>query len=624
LKNPQKTILGALIALLLLSLAGVIYTRNWANYHEQLRALRAASKREPQLVDTRALETAQQLEPLAVTNTEKGYAQEALRLADHSVDLAFADALADAEANPAPLTPETQAITTRFNAAQAGVTADQQRIAQLTQQVAKAHGAAKDTLQGQLDLANAQLELDQDESDDEHQALIRAGADKRATVQLLLDQHQASEHATRTTAAASTGTSPELTKARSLVPNVDAWSSLHAKGKLILQAQENALAREANLSATHDTLEKQVGDEKAQKQIVRRKPKDSSQGSIAPSQNDSVQPNSPLSFLRRLTEDQKDLNQLDKRIADEQQLAASYATWAAYVKVRKAAFFHAILLSIFWVLFICVCVFVASHFARRFFSDIAPEARHLHVASAAVLIALNAIGVILILVVLFGVPNNFGTVLALAGAGLTVAMREFILGFIGWFILMGKDGIQPGDWVEINGVGGEVLHVGLFRTTLLETGDWSDAAHPTGRTVKFVNSFAVEGHYFNFSTSSEWLWDELQIQIPPNEDPYALAEAIQKITSKETEANARGAEQEWERVVSARGKKTFSAAPALSIVPVATGVNVVVRYVTRARERQEVRARLYRAVIDLQRQENPSESAEKTAPEPASRKQKSS
>src|SRR5271168_1683525 len=135
LKNPQKTILGALVALLLLSLAGVIYTRSWANYHEQLRALRAASNRAPQLVDTRALETAQQLAQLAVTNTEKDYAQEALRLADHSVDLAFADALEDAEANPAPLTPETQAITTRFNAAQTSVTADQQRIAQLTQQV---------------------------------------------------------------------------------------------------------------------------------------------------------------------------------------------------------------------------------------------------------------------------------------------------------------------------------------------------------------------------------------------------------------------------------------------------------------------------------------------------------
>ena len=129
---------------------------------------------------------------------------------------------------------------------------------------------------------------------------------------------------------------------------------------------------------------------------------------------------------------------------------------------------------------------------------------------------------------IFGVPNNFGTVAALAGAGITVAMKDFIVGFFGWFILMGKNGIHPGDWVEINGVGGEVLEVGLLHTVLLETGSWADAGHPTGRKVTFVNSYAIEGHYFNFSTSGQWLWDELQIQVPSAKDPFATAEAIRE------------------------------------------------------------------------------------------------
>ena len=60
-------------------------------------------------VDTRALDTAEQLSQLAESRTEKGYAQEALRLADYSVDAAFAAALQDAAENPAPLTPETRA-----------------------------------------------------------------------------------------------------------------------------------------------------------------------------------------------------------------------------------------------------------------------------------------------------------------------------------------------------------------------------------------------------------------------------------------------------------------------------------------------------------------------------------
>ena len=71
------------------------------------------------------------------------------------------------------------------------------------------------------------------------------------------------------------------------------------------------------------------------------------------------------------------------------------------------------------------------------------------------------IGVLIILLVLFGAPSQLSTVLALAGAGLTVALKDFIVAFFGWFVLMGRHGIRAGDWVEINGIGGEVVEVGL-------------------------------------------------------------------------------------------------------------------------------------------------------------------
>ena len=118
-------------------------------------------------------------------------------------------------------------------------------------------------------------------------------------------------------------------------------------------------------------------------------------------------------------------------------------------------------------------------------------------------------------------------------------MKDFIVGFFGWFVLMGKDGIRAGDWVEINGVGGEVLKVGFLHTVLLETGNWTDAGHPTGRKVSFVNSFAIEGHYFNFSTSGQWLWDEIEVQVPEDADPYAIAKRCRKSRRKKRRANAR-------------------------------------------------------------------------------------
>ena len=209
------------------------------------------------------------------------------------------------------------------------------------------------------------------------------------------------------------------------------------------------------------------------------------------------------------------------------------------------------------------------------------------------------VGVLLALLVLIGPPGQLATYVGFAGAGLTVALKDFIVGFIGWFVLMGKNGIRLGDWVEINEVSGEVVELGPFHTVLLETGNWAESGHPTGRRVTFSNSFAIEGHYFNFSTSGQWLWDELQIHLPSRDDPYPIVEAISRVVTKETQENSRLAEQEWRRVAQSKELKGFSAAPDVSVRPVGGGVDLVIRYMTRANERHQLRSRLYHAVVEL-------------------------
>jgi small-conductance mechanosensitive channel len=634
-RNAQKTILAILAALTLSALVAVILTWHWADYRARLRAMRSNLQQQESLVDTRALDTAEQLSQLAESRREKAYAQEALRLADYSVDAAFAAAMQDAAQNPAPLTPETRQITERLKAAAAAVAAGQNRIAQLNQQIAKANAKTKDDLQQQLSLAQAQLELDQDELDDAHQDLIRAGGDKQATIQRLRDQHEASLKAAAAQASnissANTPPSIELTKSSSLIAQMEAWMSLNSKQTLLRQAQQNALDRQAKLAVAHDALEKNLNEEKAQKRIIHKKsnvaskavetPK-AAEASIAPAQsanapateaaagtaatssNEGGGQDATLSFLKDLTIDQKNLSQLDKRIENEHELAALYGEWINYITLRKRAFMHGTLLAAFWILLIALFVFAANEAAQRFFSDLSPEQRQLQTMRTLFLFAVQALGIILILLVIFGKPNNFATVVALAGAGLTVALKDFIVGFFGWFVLMGKDGIRPGDWVEINDVGGEVLEVGLFHTVLLETGNWIDAAHPTGRKITFVNSFAIEGHYINFSTSGQWLWDEVQVQAPSGSDPYPIAEAIQKIVTEITTTKDNIPSSGIPDVAFPNAKGSASTAPSVNVRLEGSGVTIQVRYLTRASERQEIRARLYRSLIELLRQES--------------------
>jgi small-conductance mechanosensitive channel len=214
-------------------------------------------------------------------------------------------------------------------------------------------------------------------------------------------------------------------------------------------------------------------------------------------------------------------------------------------------------------------------------------------------LAIQFVTFLLILLVVFGTPSQMPTILGLATAGLTVVFQDFILAFFGWFVLMGKNGIRVGDWVEINGVGGEVVEIGLFRTSLLETGNWTDKGHPTGRRVTFINNFAITGQYFNFSTTGQWMWDEIVVNVPTGPNSQKVIDAIRTAVQQETEKDTKLAEEEWQRATKQRGLSHFTAEPSVDMRPAAAGVDVIVRYVTRATDRFDMRNRLYEAVVGL-------------------------
>jgi small-conductance mechanosensitive channel len=632
-RTAQLAILIALLALLGLTVTGVYLTRAPANATSSSSAHKPAQTGPAALVDERVLETAQSLATLAVTPEEQDFAADALLISDHELELSIAYALRQAAAHPAPLTPETRELAARIKAIEPQVKAQKAEVERLKQALAAAPPDKKPAAQEQLELAQTQLELSQDELEDARQDLIRAGGDPQAELQRKLDEHEASRQ--RKTAPAAARPGREASESASAISNFLAWRDLNHKRKLLVAAQAESRSRAEELAARHERLEAELRAEQAAKpasghqasagapspmgahpstalgagagaplqQPMQGAQPGETQASAATSSASTATAASILSLLERRKNMQQAMAAIDKRVQDFRELEEIYGNWSAFVRDRQRAFLNRLLWSAGWILLIALLTMLAEPLLQRLFARLAPDYKRLHTLRTLAHFVARAAGVILILLVLFGPPNQLATIIAFAGAGLTVALKNFIVSFFGWFVLMGRNGIRPGDWVEINGVGGEVLEVGLLHTVLLETGNWSDAGHPTGRKVTFVNSFAIEGHYFNFSTSGQWLWDELQVLVPAGADPYATADAIQKIAAAETRANGRLAEQEWQRAVQGRlpgeAQRSFSAEPVMNIRPSGGGVTVFVRYITRVQERQDVRARLYREVIEL-------------------------
>jgi len=100
LKTRQRIVVFGLFVLVMVAIAALILTRDSSS-----PAARARPRRAP-LVDEQTVQTAHSMATLASDREEQRYAQQALQLADHAVDLAFADALREAARHPAGTTPE--------------------------------------------------------------------------------------------------------------------------------------------------------------------------------------------------------------------------------------------------------------------------------------------------------------------------------------------------------------------------------------------------------------------------------------------------------------------------------------------------------------------------------------
>jgi small-conductance mechanosensitive channel len=588
MKAKQR--IAALILFLLLGATIYTLVRTGASTPNSIAPTTTAESNpaEPELVDQRPLQTAQQFAKMPTTVEEKPFAEQALALADKEMDLAFAEAVLDAQEHPPVLSAQAKAIQARLQKGQDALDASKKRVDALTAEDAKASGSKKSALDDQLDLAKAQLELDQDEVDEAKQDLTHAGGDPQGRIQTMVEQHEAASHASDSTHV--TVTEPANT--RGLIHRVQQWSAWHRKQLQLWRAKHDAESAAASFSVKHAALEKQVS---AQKQGLIQNPP-VAQGQTPDAREASAE---LVKTTKRRAGDQKTLTILDKRIADEAQLAAVYGNWISVVAAKQRAVLHSGMIGITLILAILLIGVFFDGWLEHLLGKTSLDRRQVETLRAVTRVSLQVLAVLFILLVIFGPPSQLGTFLGLAGAGLTVALKDFIVGFLGWFVLMGKNGIRLGDWVEINGVTGEVVELGMFHTVLLETGNWTDSSHPTGRRVTFTNSFAIEGHYFNFSTSGQWLWDELQIVVPTGQDPYPIVDAIQKKVLEFTAEGAQQAEREWQGAAKSRDTSSRSAVPAINIRPVIGGIELAVRYVTRANERYQTRAKLYEAAVGL-------------------------
>ncbi len=138
------------------------------------------------------------------------------------------------------------------------------------------------------------------------------------------------------------------------------------------------------------------------------------------------------------------------------------------------------------------------------------------------------LGILVVIVVMINFSDELGsaaTVVGFAAAGIAVALQNVILSIAGYFFLIGRFGIKAGDRVQIGGVTGDVIDIGLVKISLMELGGTGTHREPTGRVAVFSNAivFQPSGNFFKQAPGTSFVWNEVRLTLAPDVD-YRLAE----------------------------------------------------------------------------------------------------
>src|SRR6202007_1545846 len=118
---------------------------------------------------------------------------------------------------------------------------------------------------------------------------------------------------------------------------------------------------------------------------------------------------------------------LNRRVANETQLADTYRDWISVIAAKQRAVLHRGMTGILVILGILLVGLFFDGWLQHLLGKTSLDRRQVETLRAVTRVSLQVLAVLFILLVIFGPPSQLGTFLGLAGAGLYVALKDFIV-----------------------------------------------------------------------------------------------------------------------------------------------------------------------------------------------------
>lgn len=205
---------------------------------------------------------------------------------------------------------------------------------------------------------------------------------------------------------------------------------------------------------------------------------------------------------------------------------------------------------------------------------------------------------ILLLTIVFS--NKLGgltVALGVAGAGIAFALQEVIASFAGWLAIMFGGFYKIGDRVQLGGIKGDVMDIGVLRTTIMETGQWVDGDLYNGRIVLIANSFVFKEPVFNYSGDFPFLWDEIKIPIQYGSNYTKTKEILLKVGNNIAGDLTNKSREKWHAMQNKYRLEEAQTEPMVSLIANDNWVEFTLRYVVNYKSRRTTKTELFTQLL---------------------------
>lgn len=205
--------------------------------------------------------------------------------------------------------------------------------------------------------------------------------------------------------------------------------------------------------------------------------------------------------------------------------------------------------------------------------------------------------VLLISIVFSDKLSGFTVALGLAGAGIAFALQEVIASFAGWMAIMFGSFYKTGDRVQLGGIKGDVMDIGVLRTTIMETGQWVDGDLYNGRIVLIANSFVFKEPVFNYSGDFPFLWDEIKIPIQYGSNYEQAIEILESVGKEVAGDLTELSREQWHTLQRKYRLENAQTEPMVSMIANDNWVELTLRYVVDYKRRRITKTTLFTKIL---------------------------